>query len=112
LEQDLKSRPSAVMQLRLQTRADREAVGTEFNRFAVDTPTGYRDFLITHARVPPLAERLIRPGDLIGNWQGRTALLADIAELHGSAPQDVGVDLPTGEAARWGALYVMERSAR
>lgn len=99
------------MQLRLQTRADHEAVDTEFSRFALDAPTGYRDFLMAHARVLPLAERLIRPGDLIGNWEGRTpALLADIAGLHGSIPEDIDLDLPRGEAARWGALYVMEGS--
>jgi heme oxygenase len=97
--------------LRSATRGDHEAVDAAFGDFAIDTAAGYRDFLTAHARILPLAERLIQPGALIENWQGRSAaLLADLAALGGDTPDDLAFALPEGEAARWGALYVMEGS--
>lgn len=102
---------SAVGQLRQATRDDHDAVDAAFGRFALDTREGYRDFLTAHARILPLAERLIRPGTLVDDWQGRTdALLVDLATLGGEAPEELAFALPEGEAARWGALYVMEGS--
>ena len=105
------SDPSAVAALRAATRADHDAVDAEFGHFALNTPEGYRAFLTAHARILPLAERLIRPGALVAGWHGRTeALLADLAALGAGAPAELSFALPEGEAARWGALYVMEGS--
>ena len=99
------------MQLRSATRRDHEAVDGAFGRFAIDTPGGYRNFLTAHARILPLAERLIDPASLIGNWQGRTGLLlADLAAMDGAIPPELDFPLPQDEAGRWGALYVLEGS--
>lgn len=105
------SEQSAVGQLRAATRVDHEAVDGAFGRFAIGTPGGYRDFLTAHARILPLAERLIRPGELVDNWNGRTqALMNDLHALGGETPAELEFALPEGEAARWGALYVIEGS--
>ena len=102
---------SAVTHLRAATRADHAAVDGAFGRFAIGTREGYRDFLQAHARILPLAERLIQPGALIQNWSGRTAaLLEDLKSMGGDAPAELDFALPDGDAARWGALYVIEGS--
>ena len=102
---------SFVAQLRMETRADHDAVDAAFSRFDLGTLEGYRNFLVAHARVLPAAERLIRPDALISAWRGRSApLLADIAALDAVAPEQFSLELPGGEAGRWGALYVMEGS--
>jgi heme oxygenase len=102
---------SAVAALRTATRGDHDAVDAAFGDFALDTPEGYRDFLTAHARILPLAERLIAPETLVEGWRGRSrALLADLAALNTEPPADLAFALPEGEAARWGALYVMEGS--
>lgn len=102
---------SAVAHLRAATRVDHEQVDAAYGRFALDTRDGYRDFLTAHARILPLAERLIDPGALVEAWQGRTeALRDDLAALGGENPPELGFTLPPGEAARWGALYVIEGS--
>ena len=102
---------SAVTHLRSVTRVDHEKVDAAFGGFAIGTRDGYRDFLIAHARILPLAERLIDPGALIAGWQGRTeALLDDLQALGGAVPPEIDFALPEGEAARWGALYVIEGS--
>lgn len=102
---------SAVTQLRAATRSDHDAVDSAFGHFALRTRDGYRDFLTAHARILPLAERLIRPGALVDNWHGRTdALMDDLHALGGEAPAELDFALPEGEAARWGALYVIEGS--
>jgi heme oxygenase len=116
LESAQTSDASAVTQLRAATRADHDAVDAEFGGFALTTRDGYRAFLSAHARILPLAERLIRPGELVADWHGRTAaLLADLAALDGAVPDELDFALPAGpqgesEAARWGALYVLEGS--
>lgn len=102
---------SAVAHLRAATRVDHEQVDGAYGRFALGTAEGYRDFLTAHARILPLAERLIDPGALVAGWQGRTqALRDDLAALGGEAPPELDFALPPGEAARWGALYVIEGS--
>jgi heme oxygenase len=99
------------MQLRSATRSDHEAVDGAFGRFAIGKPGGYRDFLIAHARILPLAERMIDPASLIADWQGRTGrLLADLAAVGGATPAELEVALPRDDAGRWGALYVLEGS--
>lgn len=102
---------SAVAHLRAATRSDHDAVDGAFGRFALSSRHGYRDFLTAHARILPLAERLIDPAALVPDWRGRSeALAADLAELGGTAPEALDFALPNGEAARWGALYVLEGS--
>ena len=102
---------SAVIHLRAATRVDHEAVDGAFGHFALGTREGYIDFLTAHARILPLAERLIRPDALVENWRGRTkALMEDLHTLGGEAPAELDFALPEGEAARWGALYVIEGS--
>ena len=102
---------SAVAHLRAATRIDHEQVDAAFGRFALGTREGYRDFLTAHARILPLAERLIDPGALVEGWHGRTdALHQDLAALGGEVPPELDFALPGGEAARWGALYVIEGS--
>lgn len=102
---------SAVTQLRAATRPDHEAVDSAFGHFALRTREGYRDFLTAHARILPLAERLIQPGALVDDWHGRTeALMDDLHALGGDRPAELDFALPEGEAARWGALYVIEGS--
>jgi len=105
------SEQSAATQLRAATRTDHEAVDGAFGRFALGTRDGYRDFLTAHARILPLAERLIRPDQLVESWSGRTeALMDDLHALGGAVPAELDFSLPEGEAARWGALYVIEGS--
>lgn len=103
---------SAVAHLRAATRVDHEQVDGAYGRFALGTAEGYRDFLTAHARILPLAERLIDPAALVEGWQGRTqALRDDLAALGGDEnPPELDFTLPPGEAARWGALYVIEGS--
>lgn len=104
-------RQTLTMQLRSATRDEHKAVDDAFNRYAMGTLDGYREFLIAHARVLPLAERLIDPASLIGNWQGRSELLsADLDTMDGAIPPELDVALPRDEAGRWGALYVLEGS--
>lgn len=99
---------SAVTHLRTATRVDHEAVDGAFGHFAIGTRNGYRNFLVAHV---PLAERLIEPNTLVENWSGRTAaLMEDLQALGGEAPVDSIFTLPEGEAARWGALYVIQGS--
>jgi heme oxygenase len=111
LQQNPAPSASAVAELRAATRLDHDSVDAGFGQFALDTPGGYRDFLTAHARILPLAERLIRPEALVDGWTGRTqALMADLAALGAAAPDELDFVLPDGDAARWGALYVMEGS--
>ena len=101
----------AAQLLRAATRADHEAVDAAFLRFPLDTNAGYRAFLTAHARVLPRAERLFDPAALLDHWQGRTeALRADLMAFGCALPQQSDFALPEGEAARWGALYVLEGS--
>ncbi len=102
---------SAIARLRSVTRADHDKVDAAYGRFALDTPEGYRGFLTAHARILPLAERLIDPAALLDDWHGRTAaLLSDLQAMGGEVPTDLAFTLPEGEGARWGALYVIEGS--
>ena len=97
--------------LRAQTRTDHEAVDGAFGSFGLDTPIGYGAFLTAHARVLAVAERALDPGALVPGWEGRTtALASDLAELSITWPAEIDLVLPTSEAARWGAIYVLEGS--
>lgn len=102
--------PASAM-LRAATRIDHEAVDGAYGSFAIRTAEGYARFLLAHASILPRAERLIDPAGLIDGWSGRTApLLADLAALGAPTPAETAFALPEGQAARWGALYVLEGS--
>lgn len=97
--------------LRARTRADHEAVDAAFGGFGLDTPAGYGAFLTAHARILAVAERVLDPGALLPGWEGRTqALQSDLASLAIAWPAEIDLVLPAGEAARWGAIYVLEGS--
>lgn len=97
--------------LRSATRSDHEAVDAAFGSFRLDTRAGYARFLQAHAAILPAAERSLSPGSLVEGWQGRSAALAsDLAALGLHPPAEVDLRLPAGEAARWGATYVLEGS--
>jgi heme oxygenase len=97
--------------LRAATAADHQAVDDAFARFGFATAGDYRAFLTAHARILPAVERAVRPGELVSDWTARSpALLDDLAALGGAAPDERDFGLPAGEAARWGALYVLEGS--
>lgn len=97
--------------LRAATRADHQVVDEAFGAFDLSSLAGYARFLRAQARVLPLAERLLRPDALIAGWHGRTgALLGDLCDLGLDRPTPCPLAVPRGEAARWGALYVLEGS--
>ncbi len=102
---------TATTALRAATAPDHQAVDAAYGGFALGTREGYRGFLTAHARILPLAERLLDPGALVPGWVGRTdALLADLAALDAPVPAPLDFRPVDGEAARWGAIYVIEGS--
>jgi heme oxygenase len=97
--------------LRAATRDQHAAVDAAFGSFGLDSPEGYRRFLRVHARIVPIAESHLAPGALLDGWIGRTAaLLADLTALSIEIPEAIEFDLPPGDGARWGAVYVLEGS--
>lgn len=103
--------PSARSVLRSATAVDHEIVDAAYGRFRLATRTGYSGFLIAHARILPVAERVLDPGSLLPDWVGRTqALLSDLDALGLDRPEEITFPLPQSEGARWGAIYVLEGS--
>ncbi|MGF7150701.1 heme oxygenase [Sphingomonas zeicaulis] len=99
------------LHLRQATRADHDAVDAAFGAFGFETADAYRRFLIAHARILPIAERLIDPASLVPGWQPRAdRLAADLADLGAAMPAPIDLPPPAGTAERWGALYVIEGS--
>ncbi len=97
--------------LRAATRDQHAAVDGAFGSFGLDTPEGYRRFLRVHARILPIAESRLALGEILDGWVGRTsALLADLTALGIEIPEAITLDLPRGDGARWGAVYVLEGS--
>lgn len=97
--------------LRAETRRDHLRVDEAYGRFDLGDRESYGAFLTAHARVTPGVEALLRPAELIGDWQGRTASLAeDLAALGRDMPEALHLTIPAGAGARWGALYVLEGS--
>lgn len=104
-------RDGAHAALRSRTRADHEAVDAAFAHHDLGDRDGYAGFLTTHARVLPALEAALDPAARLDGWTGRTgALLADLHALDLPVPAPLPVHLPPGDAARWGAIYVLEGS--
>jgi heme oxygenase len=99
---------SAHAVLRDRTRGDHERVDAAFADFDLTSRDGYAAFLRAHASVLPGLERELAPARLLMDWTGRTAALhADLAALDEPIPSIEPANLPDGDAARWGALYVV-----
>ncbi len=101
---------SFVQLLRAETASDHELVDARFGVFVLGDTDGYRRFLSAHARALPAVEAVLADASALPAWRRRTgALAADLTAL--------GVDMPprlsfvaADDAARWGALYVIEGS--
>jgi len=97
--------------LRAETRGEHEGVDAAFGRFDLACREDYGAFLSAHARVVPALEAQLAPAELIAGWTGRSEALArDLHALGLPQPAVCQPDLPEGELARWGALYVLEGS--
>lgn len=103
---------SFVQQLRAATAGDHDAVDAAFGGFALDDADGYRRFLLAHARALPAVEMALTGAadDELPAFRPRTSALAgDLAALGEAVPAPLPF-AATGDAARWGALYVIEGS--
>jgi heme oxygenase len=108
---------SFVQMLRSETAADHMMVDERFGGFALDDAGDYRAFLEAHGRALPAVEAALtgraRGGDAAVAWPAwrvRTPLIAaDLAALGAALPPPLPFAL-TGDAAHWGALYVIEGS--
>lgn len=110
-ENGRRARNAVHAELRQRTRDDHEAVDAAFARFDLSDRDDYAAFLGCHARVLPALEAALDPAALVSGWVGRSeALLNDLDALGAGRPAAPPIDLPQGEAARWGALYVLEGS--
>ncbi|WP_207538915.1 biliverdin-producing heme oxygenase [Sabulicella rubraurantiaca] len=97
--------------LREATREAHDAVDRAFGAYALTGRDGYARFLRAQARILPAMERSLDPGPLLPPWRGRGPLLsADLAALGEAMPPAAPLALPPGEAARLGAIYVLEGS--
>jgi len=97
--------------LRSATRGEHDKVDAAFGRFDLSCREDYGMFLSAHARVVPALEARLAPGELVPDWTGRAGALArDLRALGLPQPEERGVDLLSGDMARWGALYVLEGS--
>ncbi len=97
--------------LRAATRDGHDAVDALFGRYDLSDRGDYACFLTAHASALIPVEDWAGCGRLIQDWKGRKeALYADLAALGLSLPSFEPLDWPRGEAARWGAAYVLEGS--
>jgi heme oxygenase len=102
--------------LRSQTADDHAAVDAVFGRFRLDNPAEYRAFLSAHARAVPAIELALEEGGierLIPDWnerRRRERLADDLEKLAQPVPPPIVVAPISGDAALWGAAYVLEGS--
>ena len=102
---------SAVAALRAATGPDHDIVDAAYGAFDLTDRASYAAFLHAHARALPAAERALTAIPGLPDFPLRTPLLAaDLAALGTPLPPPLAFALPHGEAAGWGALYVMEGS--
>lgn len=96
--------------LRAATRASHDAVDAAFGDYDLSDRDAYRRFLRAHARALPAAEGALGGLAFARTLPPRTTLLArDLAELGEAMPPALPFALH-GDAALWGALYVVEGS--
>ncbi|WP_293873554.1 MULTISPECIES: biliverdin-producing heme oxygenase [unclassified Sphingomonas] len=103
---------SFVQQLRAATAGDHDTVDAAFGGFALDDAAGYRRFLLAHARALPAVEAALATAadDALPAWRPRTpALAGDLRAMDAAMPEPFAFDA-SDDAARWGALYVIEGS--
>ena len=105
---------SFVATLRAATAIDHERVDAAFGAMRLDERDDYRRMLTAHARAVPGVEAVLARADPawgLPAWTPRTPLLvSDLAALNVGMPDPLPFDLPSQEAATWGALYVAEGS--
>ncbi|EHH67615.1 biliverdin-producing heme oxygenase [Gluconobacter morbifer] len=98
-------------ELRTVSRRIHEDVDQAFGRFDLGERNSYGRFLQAHARVLPAVEHVLLRYDTLPSWSPRgPLLLADLEQLGLSVPDSLPVQLPQGDAAALGALYVLEGS--
>lgn len=101
---------SAALILRARTAARHDEVDAAYAAFALDDASGYRAFLLAHARALPAAEAALASTPQLPEWRPRTPLLADdLATLGLPLPPPLPFAV-TGAAFAWGVLYVVEGS--
>ena len=101
---------SFVQRLRRDTAGHHHVVDTLYGGFALDDTASYGRFLLAHARALPAVEAALAGYGNLPAWRPRTGLIAqDLAALRLTMPMPAPFAL-TDEAARWGALYVIEGS--
>lgn len=102
--------------LRAQTADCHAEVDKLFGTFDLSITGQYRTFLRAHARVVPSIEHALEAAGivrLLPDWPERKRtqrLFADIRELGDRLPELLPPPALHGEAALWGALYVLEGS--
>ncbi|WP_019515053.1 biliverdin-producing heme oxygenase [Sphingomonas sp. Mn802worker] len=96
--------------LRAATRASHDTVDAAFGSFDLSSRADYRRFLLAHARALPAVEQALAALDFARGLLPRTPLLElDLADLDERMPAPLAFAC-ANEAARWGALYVVEGS--
>ncbi|WP_064695469.1 biliverdin-producing heme oxygenase [Rhizobium aegyptiacum] len=102
--------------LRAQTVDCHTKVDKLFGAFDLSSKEQYRTFLRTHARIIPATENALEAAGvirLLPDWPERRRaqlLFADIGELGDRLPEQLPPPALHGDAALWGALYVLEGS--
>lgn len=82
-----------------------------FGSFDLANRDSYATFLTAHAKALPAAEAILATTPGLPAFRPRTPLLAaDLAALGIPMPTPLPFSLPGGDAAAWGALYVVEGS--
>ncbi|MBX4938769.1 biliverdin-producing heme oxygenase [Rhizobium binae] len=102
--------------LRAQTADCHAQVDKLFGTFDLSRKEQYKTFLRAHARIIPAAENALEEAGvvrLLPDWPERRRaqlLFADIGELGDRLPELFPPPAFHGEAALWGAVYVLEGS--
>ncbi|MBX4910645.1 MULTISPECIES: biliverdin-producing heme oxygenase [Rhizobium] len=102
--------------LRAETADCHAKVDKLFGIFDLSSREQYRTFLRAHARIIPAAEHALEEAGvvrLLPDWPERRRaqlLFADIGELGDRLPKRLPPPPLQGDAALWGALYVLEGS--
>jgi heme oxygenase len=97
--------------LRALTRAAHDTVDASFSRFDLVDRDDYARFLLAHASATAAVEAVLVRDATLPPWRPRLSLLLDdLAGLGLAPPRPLAFDPGDTQAARLGALYVMEGS--